>query len=91
MVEPSKNGDPEGIVKSTKTIRGNLIKRGMFIEVMGICRRRCPIDFEKLLSWIEVETGAKRDTAKNMLMALADIDYIKVDEENKIIELVKNE
>lgn len=66
---------------------GESRKKHNFLKVLGLCKRRLPLHLEKLLSWIEFETGLSRNNAKSMLMVLLDIEMIKIDEVKKMVFL----
>ncbi|KYK22352.1 hypothetical protein AYK24_08390 [Thermoplasmatales archaeon SG8-52-4] len=50
-----------------------------------IVKEKSPIHVEKMLSWIELECGIKRDNAKSILIILKDTDKITLDSESGMI------
>lgn len=48
-------------------------------QILSLCKRKCPIGYEELLSWVQREIGIKRDLAKSHLVILHDTKEIKID------------
>lgn len=49
-------------------------------QILGLCKKLCPIPLEKLLSHIELETGLSRGKANSTLMVFYDVGYIDIDQ-----------
>lgn len=69
---------------------GEARKRDNFLKVYALCKKKCPIHIEKMLSWIEFETGISRINAMSMLMVIKDIDLIEIDELKKLVSINEN-
>jgi len=50
-----------------------------------VVKDKTPMHIEKLLSWIELEVGIKRDNAKSIVVILHDTEIIDIDNETGMV------
>lgn len=52
----------------------------MFLTIKEICKDKCPMKLEKLISYIQIETGLSKIKVKEYVKVLFDTDVIKISE-----------
>lgn len=76
MVLKEPLDDPTGRTPRGDAAYGKILRNKGILE---LCKKHCPIPIEKLLSYIELETGLSRPKANSTLMVFYDVGYIDID------------